>query len=327
MDARTILEEVQAEERKRFEANGYKCLPAKEEGELRRWRIARYTEATQLDPSLAEAYVKRGTALYFERRRAEAQADMRKAFSLRPNDADLYHSMAYPFEGDERREILRAGMGLADPSSFEYEHLRDVFILTYWYDGNFTEHVRLLEEWLPQLDQTEFMYRHELQSLAQGYSALGEHEKAEATYRRALTVSAGTDRGHIAEMIIRTRMHRSQYAEAREAIAELRSDLPPDRCRVLDAALLVLLDPASAEARTASHGALPVAEPLGRAPGPVGNTTNYYSFLLGLIYKGAGRHEAAIELLSRFASESAANKREWAVTLRWEIAMARGAPA
>jgi tetratricopeptide (TPR) repeat protein len=327
MDARTILEEVRAGARRRFEENGYKRLPANEESELRKWEIVRYSEAIELDPSLAEAYVRRGAALYSERRRAEAQADMRKAFALRPNDPVLYHTMASPFEEDEKREILQAGMSLADPSSFEYEHLRDYFILTYWYDGNFTEHVRLLEEWLPELDQAEPMYRHELRSLAQSYSALAHHERAEATYRRALAVSVEAERAQIAEMVVRTRMHRGQYAEAREVLAEFRTDLPPEKLSIFDAALLVLLDPTSAETRTACNTALPVAEPLGKAPGPVGNTTSYYSFLLGVIYKGAGRQEAASELLGRFAAEAAANKREWAITLRWEIAAAREAAA
>jgi tetratricopeptide (TPR) repeat protein len=322
MSARAILDEVQAEVQRRLEANGGKPLPPKEQSELRKWKIARYTEAIQLDPLLAEAYAERGADLYFEHRRVEAQTDMRKAFALRPRDAELYLSMSYPFEGDEKREILDAGMSLADTATVEFEQLRDSFIGSYWYDGDFSQYVRLLEEWLPQLDPAGFVYCHELQSVAQGYSALGDDARAEAAYRRALAVSRPSGRAIIAEMIIRTRMHRGEYAEARQAIGELRFELASDRYSVFDAALLVLLDPGSEETRTAAEAALSVAERLGRAPGPLGNSTSYYSFLLGLIYKGAGRQETAFELLRRFAAESAANKREWAITLRWEIAKA-----
>jgi len=327
MRARAILEEVEAENRRRFEENGRRRLAPNEESELRKWRIARYTEAIQLDAALAEAYVERGADLYFERRRVEAQADMRTAFTLHPKDAELYLLMSCPFEGSEKREVLQAGMTLADPSSFECQQLRDSFILSYWYDGDFTEYVRLLEEWLPHLDPATFTYCHELQALAQGYSALGHHARAEAAYRQALAVSRRPVRGQVAEMIVRTRMHRGQYAEARQTIGELRSDLSPDKEALFDAALLVLLDPTSEEARTAAEATLPVAERLGRMAGPLGNGTNYYSFLLGLIYKGAGRHEAASELLRRFAAECAGNKREWAITLRWEIAAALEAAA
>jgi len=327
MRARAILEEVRAEVRRRFEENGCKRLPPKEESELRKWEVARYTEAIRLDPSLAEAYAERGAALYFERRRAEAQADMRLAFALRPKEAGLYMLMSYPFEGDEKRGILQAGMSLADPSSFEYELLGDSFIMSYWYDGNPVDYVCLLEEWIPTLDPAGFTYCHEQQNLAQGYSALGEHVRAEAAYRQALDVSRAPARGYIAEMVIRTRMHRGDYAGARRAIDELRSDLSQDKRTVFDAALLALLDPRSEQTALAAEAALPVAELLGRAPGPSGNKTNYYSFLLGLIYKGAGRYEAASNLLLQFAQESSANKREWAITLRWEIAMALEAAA
>jgi len=323
MDARAILEEVAAEARRQVAENGGKPLPPKEESELRKWEITRYTEAIRLDPALAEAYVKRGCAFRSERRCAEARDDMRKAFSLRPSEITLYLLMPGPFEGEEQREILRVGMGLADPSTWEYEHLRSYFIRTYWYDGNFNEHVRLLEEWVPQLDEAAFQYRHELQNLADAYSALGQHERAEATYRRALAVSPVGERRFVAEMVVRARMHRDQFAEAREALKELRSDLPVDRGDMLDAALLVLLDPASRETRTAADTVLAVAERMGTAPGPTGKSTSYSSFLLGLIYRGAGKHEAAADVLSRFASDSASNTREWAITLRWEIAVAR----
>lgn len=323
MNARTILEEVRAEERKRFEDNRFKPLPATEEAEFRKWKVTRYTEAIRLDPSLPEVYVARGTELYFLRRRAEAQADMRKAYALRPRDAQLYWSMSLPFEGDARRDLLRVGMRLADRSSLEYEQMRSNFIRSHWYDGNFREYVRLLEKWVPQLDPNEFMHGHEVQNLAQGYSALGEYEKAEAAYRRALSVSAGEEQARIAEMILRTLMHRGKYSEAREALVQLEPHVPPAKITVFNAALLVLSDPRSPDSAAASSAALAVAEPIGRAPGPLDNTTSYYSFLLGLLYKGAGRDDEAEEILERFARESSANKREWSITLRWEIATAR----
>lgn len=320
--ARAILEEVNREVRRRTFGNGGP-LPRDQASELQKWSIARCTEAIELDPDLAEAYVKRGSDLYFEGRRAESQADMRKAFTLKPRDPNSYVSMSMPFRGEEEREILRVGMGLVDRSSIDGPVLRDKFIYSYWYEGDFTEFVRLLEEWIPELDTTEFQYAHEVQNLAMGYSALGEHARAEEAYRRTLPVSRDTMREHAVEMIIRTRMHRDAFAEAREALAEFRSNLALDKRTLIEASLQVLLDPKLPETHAVAEAALPLAEPRGRRPGPLGGSTSYYSFLLGLVYVGAGRGAEARELLERFAAESAANKREWAVTLRWEIAKAR----
>lgn len=320
--AREILDLVKAEERRRVDENGGRRLPRAQESELRQWAIARYTEAIQLAPSLVEAFVKRGADLYFEHRRQEAEADMRKALSLDPTDAALYLRIHYPFEGPEKRRVLERGMALSAPSSIEYEQLRYSHVNSYWYEGDFREYVRLLEEWIPQLAPSEFMHSHLLGNLAQGYTALGEPARAEATYSQALAATTGVERGRFAEMIIRTRMHREAYAEALQAMAELRLELTTDSGTMFEAALRVLLDAESPDTRAIAQAALPIAEPVGRRPGPVGNRTSYYSFLLGLIYKGAGRRDAARELLRLFAAEFAANKREWAITLRWEIAKA-----
>ena len=140
----------------------------------------------------------------------------------------------------------------------------------------------------------------------------------------ALVTGADTaEKRSPSEMIVRTRMHRDQYNEALAALAEFSDTIPADELSVLKAVLTVLASPGSAEAKTACREALPAAELLGRRPGPLGDSTSYYSFLLGVIYIGLERTEAARELLTRFADESAANPREWGITLRWEIAKAR----
>src|SRR5206468_11553499 len=96
------------------------------------------------------AYCVLGFGVYLLGRRAEATADMRKAFALGVSDPQLYAAMSMPFQGEEKREILRTGMGLIDRSFEEtgwfYDHLYATVIRSYWYDGNFGENARLLEE-------------------------------------------------------------------------------------------------------------------------------------------------------------------------------------
>lgn len=327
MNAKQILEEVRAEQFKRAEQSGYKRLSKAEEAPFREWKVQRYTEAIELDPAFGDAYAERGSELYFLGRRAEAKADMRKAFTLGASDPQLYAAMSMPFGGDEKREILRTGLGLIDRSSEEtgwfYEHLYSMLVRSYWYDGNFAENARLLEEWLPQLQQTEHMYRHSLQDLGMAYSALGKHAEAEAVYRKALAATPPNEKQHVADMIVRTLMHRDQYATGLQVLEELDDALPAQASAILRAALTVLENPGSDQARDACGATLAVAEERGRSPGPVGNSTSYYSFLLGLVYRGVGKNQEAAEILTRFADEAAANTREWGITLRWEIAKAR----
>ncbi len=118
-------------------------------------------------------------------------------------------------------------------------------------------------------------------------------------------------------------MHRNQYAGALHAVDELAGSFPADTPAIFAAALTVLEDPVSARARNMSAAALAAAEDWGRRPGPLGDSTSYYSFLLGLVYRGVGKNREAAEILTRFADEAAANKREWGITMRWEIAKAR----
>jgi tetratricopeptide (TPR) repeat protein len=327
MNARQILEDVRAEERQRAELSGYKRLSKAEEAPFRERKVARYTEAIDLDPSFGDAYAERGSELYFLGRRAEAKADMRKAVALGVSDPELYGTMAMPFEGEEQRAILRTGIGLIDRSSAEtgwfYDHLYSMVVRSYWYEGNFVENARLLEEWVPQLDQTEHMYRIALGELGMAYSALGKHAEAETAYRRRLAATPPAERPHVADMVVRTLMHRDQYGEALRVLEELADRLSADTRAMFAAALTVLQDPGSAVARDASAAALAAAEDWGRRPGPLGDSTSYYSFLLGLVYRGVGKNREAAEILTRFADEAAANKREWGVTMRWEIAKAR----
>ena len=322
--AKAIIEEVQARINRTNPTHGYWALSAQERSSLRKWMIELYTEAIAADESFPDAYVKRGTELYFDKQREEAAADMRKAFTLQPENGELYVPMSYPFEGDERRHILHAGMERSSPQSLEYQQLRMLYIQTYWYEGNFVEYVRLLQEWIPQLDPEDFMFRHQLQQLGSGFSALGQHELSEQAYRMALAAGCDpSDKRSAAQMIVRTWMHRVQYDDALSVLAELTDIIPPDELSVLEAVLTVLGSPDSAEAKSVTLAALPAAELLGKQPGPLGGSTSYYSFLLGIVLLGVERIEEAKELLTRFANESAANPREWGITLRWEIAKAR----
>jgi hypothetical protein len=138
-----------------------------------------------------------------------------------------------------------------------------------------------------------------------------------------LAATLPTDKQHGADMVVRSLMHRNQYAGALHAVEELADSFPAGMPAVFAAALTVLENPGSARARSTSTAALTAAEDWGRRPGPLGDSTNYYSFLLGLVYRGVGKNHEAAEILIRFADEAAANKREWGITMRWEIAKAR----
>jgi tetratricopeptide (TPR) repeat protein len=327
MNAKEILAEVRALEQKRAEQSGDKRLSQAEEAPFREWKVQRYTEAIALDPAFGDAYAERGSELYFLGRRPDAKQDMRKAYALGVSDPDQYMFMSMPFDGEEKREILRAGMAKVDRSAEEtswvYNHLYSALIRSYWYEGNFAENARLLGEWLPQLRPTDPMYRHSLHDLGMAYAALGRHAEAEVAYRKALAATPVDERSYVGDMVIRSLMHREDHAGARRALDELRSAFQPFAYAIFDAALAVLHKPGSAGARAASAAALAFAEEYGRRPGPTGKHTNYYSFLLGVIYRGLGRHQEAAEILQRFADESAANKKEWGVTMRWEIDKAR----
>src|SRR5882672_7289458 len=108
-------------------------------------------------------------------------------------------------QGEEKREILRTGMGLINRSSEEtgwfYDHLYSMVIRSYWYEGNVGENARLLEEWVPQLERTEHMYRMALQDLGMANSALGKHAEAEAAYRAALAATPAAEKQHVADMV------------------------------------------------------------------------------------------------------------------------------
>jgi tetratricopeptide (TPR) repeat protein len=218
-------------------------------------------------------------------------------------------------------------MKLVDRSSEEtgwlYDHIYSDLIRSYWYEGNFSENARLLEEWIPQLNPTSQLYGLAVQDLGMAYSALDRHADAETVYRKALAAAPQSERWYVADMVIRTLMHRNAYAEARRALDEFRDGMPEARSTTFDAALAELERPGSQEARAACVAALPAAEEQGRSPGPVGSKTSYSSFLLGIVYRGAGKNGQAAEILTLFAEESAANKLEWGVTQRWEIAKAR----
>jgi len=110
MNAKQILEEVRELQYKRAEESGYKRLSKEEEKPFREWKVQRYTEAIALDPRFGDAYAERGSELYFLGRRAEAKADMLEAFELGVSSAELYFDIAMPFKGEQKREILRAGM-------------------------------------------------------------------------------------------------------------------------------------------------------------------------------------------------------------------------
>jgi len=317
-----ILEEVDAERLRRAEAHGGELAP-EEESNLFQWTIERYSEAIRLAPDLADAHLARGMTLFLEGRREEAQKDMRNAFALRPREPRMYLGMSFPFEGEEQRRMLQGGLARTEKASADHQLLQGLFIRSYWNEGNFREFVRLKEEQLGQLDPESPSRPDQLGDVARGYSALGDHARAERAYRGALAEGRGRAREFAAEGILRTYLHREQYAAGREVVRELAPTLPENQRVVWDAVFQVVLEPDAVATRVAAEAAVAPAETL-RLPGGNGRkSTNYNAFLLGLIYLGSGRVADARELLTTFASASEAHPRDQGVTMRWEIATAR----
>jgi tetratricopeptide (TPR) repeat protein len=106
------MKEIRAEAARRLEElDGRDPLP-EEEATHRRWAIARCTEAIEADPSLADAYVRRGVELYYERRYEDSRSDMRRAFELQPIDPYLYELMTLPFDVEEAEKFNKESVRL-----------------------------------------------------------------------------------------------------------------------------------------------------------------------------------------------------------------------
>ncbi|MBN2359949.1 MAG: hypothetical protein JXR83_10895 [Deltaproteobacteria bacterium] len=297
-------------------------IPEAEMSELRRWQIGRYGEAIAADPECAEAYVERGAAYHLLELRAEAVADMRRAFELEPADPHLYEMMAWPFEDGEARTILRAGLRRVASGTRIHRMLRDSFARTYWYDGDYQKYVELLEQAIPTLGSEPQEQRLAWNKLGNGYTALGQHEKAEAAYRAAHGVEVPGRALQDPQLIVRAAMHGGDYARAKVVLAEFAGELRPELRAVLGAVLEVLSEPGSPAARKTSLANIGAAKSLAAGSRRAGSAS-YYSFLGGVLHLGAGRTAEARDLLQRFAAEAEANATEWRITLRWEIAKAR----
>lgn len=319
---RAILDEVEAERKHRTEAHNGE-LPAEQEKDLTAWAIERYTEAIRVAPDFPEAHLARGMAFFLEGRREDAQKDMRNAFALGPREPRMYLGMSFPFEDEEQRRMLQGGLARTENASADHHLLQGLVIRSYWQEGNFQEFVRLKEHQLGQLDPESPSRPDQLGDVARGYSALGEHARAEEAYRGALSEARGRARESAAEGVLRTYLHRERYAEGRQVVRELAMALPDKQRVVWEAVFQVLIDPESAQTRLTAEAAVAAAETLQLPAGHGKDHTNYNAFLLGVIYKGAGRLSSARQLLTTFASRSEANPRDQGVTMRWEIATAR----
>jgi tetratricopeptide (TPR) repeat protein len=297
---------------------------------LRRKVLRLYGRAIRLDPKNVEAYVARGSLLYFRGKHSPSREDMRRALALNPRKPFLYLQMCMPFQNAEKREILQRGISVCRESDYERHQLQFRHDLTYWYDRDYERFVHgfaaeagrlegLVSSRTPSRDGKDDLagsFHTCCAFLEQGLAALGKYHEAEQALRGSLRYvdriryrqDAKTD---TAEAIIRVRMHADDFFGALAACAEFAEALVPDRRDVWEALLRCLID-----STAPSLELLQLVEADRYPPGG-------RDFALCVFYTSLGRARDARRCLNRISEANRGNPREWGVTLRWELAHAR----
>ena len=97
-----------------------------EERETYTEAVKAYTKAIEYDPGCADAYLKRGTALFSEKKTncTESLADLTKAIKLAPRNADAYYQRGivnyYMINNEQGRKDMEAGAALGHKEAREW---------------------------------------------------------------------------------------------------------------------------------------------------------------------------------------------------------------
>lgn len=263
--------------------------------------IEKYNEALALWPECMQALVGRCILGKLIGDIEGAKRDARAALGLGPGACEL-SMIASTLEGEEARVVLRDGMTRTREGSIEYQLLARGVADSYFREGNFLSHARELKS-LASTDLDPQDRPSVFESLGSAYRILGEFDKAEAAYRRALPESAAS--------LIRLLMERGETEKALQTIAGFAADLEPHDVLVLGALTKVLGGLDVPEAREALEAVLEVEY-----------ITGLDGFSAGVLYRHLGEHQNARRHLERFRAINAANPKEWGVTLKWRDSVA-----
>jgi tetratricopeptide (TPR) repeat protein len=275
----------------------------------------------------------------------QALSDARRALACRPEHPRLYHLIALPLPPLEQVTALREGLARAESVDPQWiPLLRYRLADAFWHARDFAACARELEEHLESgVTRTDDIgLRHDL--LCRAYEAMGEYEKAAATYEEILllrvgdpgpeapisftdevesqwaaTMNGAADAEELREFaclapiagLVRTRMRSGDFDGAIRATVRWQRYLPEERVRIN----LTVLD---------IFAGRPPADvsPLLPAVAACAAEQHHYRFLAGVLFAHAGRSREAIRYLERFRKQSAREARFWGAREAWERARA-----
>lgn len=271
-----------------------------EESDRRERAIELCTEALKLWPNCVRALVSRCTTRALNGDTQGAQEDARRALALQPEPYD-YTLLAFPFQGEEARQVLRTGMERIGEDSPAYAGLWGDLAGTYFYEGNFAAQARELEALCASGKARSFDYSY----LGMAYEALGKPKKAEAVYLKSLPESA--------ESLIRLRMQGDPDL-ALATLEEHKTSLEPDDVLIYGALIKALARRAVPEL----DDALKAVERNGED-----NLFGIDGFSAGVLLLTRGEKEHGRAHLKAFLEMVGSNPKEWGVTMRWRAEKAR----
>lgn len=271
------------------------------EGSERRDRaIELYTEALELWPNCVPALVHRCANRGLNGDIEGAKADARRALALQPRPFE-YSLLAFPFEGEEAREVLRLGMERVGGDSPAYPGLWGDLAGTYFYEGNFAAQAQELESLCASGKARSYHYS----ALGMAYEALGQPETAESVYLKSLPETA--------ESLIRLRMQ-GDPDRALATLQEYKASIEPDDAVVYGALIKALAGRAVPELEEAIEAVKRNGE---------SNIFGVDGFSAGVLLLAQGDTEIARAHLRAFLEMVESNPKEWGVTMRWRVKKAK----
>lgn len=265
--------------------------------ELREQALVCFEQAIRADPTYTRAFVERSAARYFGGDEQGSREDARAALKLGDVEIEDYSMLAAPFEGEESRQILRAGLKRAGMKHVMAQALWFHIANTYWYEGRFQEEINELRKIMKQFPDANYWG-----FIGSAQEALGDYQAAEASYRKDPSE---------AREIVRCRMHAGDLPGALAALEEFHAKIPELERELFRAAIDILQGQ-------------PTANPSSLAsrvnPKKIGGCSQFFR---GLLWKEAGQVDRARQDLMDFVERNEGNPREWGVTMRWETKRAR----
>ena len=280
--------------------------------ERRRQAMARYDEAIALDPHLAKAYLARGSAWRRLGDHKRARADLSTALKLGPTEPYDYLRISFGFEGKKQRGILRAGIRRCRPGSQTHFHLANYLANLHWYDQRYDLELRALRRLKRAHPNFSRGNPGAMLALDEGKAlrALDRLAAAEQAYRRSLGF-AHPLRDLAATAMIECRIYRGDLDGARQVLREVGHHLGKLRVAIMRAYLDAVGEQAIACPAWLRRKLRTLAE------------TNEVGFFGAVVLWHLGDRDLVEPQLREKVRRWQANRLEWGVTFRWEIAYGR----